>query len=330
MAANVVAVTALPHGKSSSATSIASLKSQPIRLRRGMAILAAFALPAILGGCQLPTFGGFRGSTTQGHDEFLLWAWTFIAAIVVGAIVGLLILWSVFRYRRRSDEMPRQFQYHFGLEMAYTIIPIIIVGVLFYYTVIVENQVDAVSTNPAVNVTVTAFQWGWEFDYPSSHIEVRGVTTENPTMVVPAGEAVTITLVSSDVIHGFYVPAFNFSRYAQPGITNTFDLNVEHSGIYKGQCTQFCGLYHSLMLFQVQAVTPTQFSSWVQSEQQHPIVQNSPASESAGSTTMTASTPSPSSNATVPTASSSPSAYSIAPTPSSTAANAPTSTKAAA
>ena len=74
-------------------------------------------------------------------------------------------------------------------------------------------------------------------------------------MVLPVDQTVRIFLRSADVIHGFYVPQFNFSRYAQPGITNQFDLNILHAGTYRGQCTQFCGLYHSLMLFQVKAVT---------------------------------------------------------------------------
>ena len=69
-----------------------------------------------------------------------------------------------------------------------------------------------------------------------------------------------ITLVSDDVIHGFYVRDFNFSRYALPGVVNIFDLDVLHAGTYNGQCTQICGLYHSEMLFSVKAVSPTAFA----------------------------------------------------------------------
>ena len=71
---------------------------------------------------------------------------------------------------------------------------------------------------------VTAFQWGWEFQYPSENIIVLGHTTQDPDMVLPSGQTTQVTLVSQDVIHGFYVPEFNFSRYAQPGVTNQFDL----------------------------------------------------------------------------------------------------------
>ncbi len=141
------------------------------------------------------------------------------------------------------------------------------------------------SPTPALKVHVTAFQWGWSYKYPGN-LTVTGVTTEDPDpvglngaqcapavdclgpgLVVPAGETTRITLNSQDVIHGFYVPQFNFSRYAQPGVTNVFDLTVQHVGIYRAQCTQLCGLYHSLMFFHVVALPPGQFRAWLSSQQ---------------------------------------------------------------
>jgi cytochrome c oxidase subunit 2 len=222
-----------------------------------------------LSGCQIPAFGAFRGSTTQAQSAFKLWQGFFIAGAVIFLIVFLLIMWAVLRYRHKSEAIPVQFQYHTVFEVFYTVVPIVIVLVLFVFTFIVENQVDAVSSSP-VTVNVTAFQWGWEFQYPKYDVKVLGIETQNPEMVVPAHETVHIFLRSVDVIHGFYVPEFNFSRYAMPGVTNQFDLNITHTGTFRGQCTQFCGLYHSLMLFRVKAVTSSQFKSWVQQEQRTP------------------------------------------------------------
>ena len=259
------------------------------RRRRLCALVGAAVLPVVLGGCQVPTFLGYRGATTQAHDEFNLYAGTFIAAIVVGVLVGLLILWSVVRYRRRSDQMPRQFQYHIPLEITYTIIPIVIVLVIFGFTAVTENRIDAVAVKPAQTVDVYGFQWGWEFDYPGTHVTIRGETTNDPDpvgptgpqgppcapavdclgpgLVVPAGQTVQIDLRSRDVVHGFYVPEFNFSRYAQPGVLNVFDITVQKSGVYRAQCTQFCGLYHSIMLFHVVALPPDQFQAWLSQEE---------------------------------------------------------------
>ena len=74
-------------------------------------------------------------------------------------------------------------------------------------------------------------------------------------------------LRSRDTVHGFYVPEFNFSRYAQPGVLNQFDFTVAHAGVYRAQCTQFCGLYHADMLFSVKVVPPAQFQAWLSTTQ---------------------------------------------------------------
>jgi cytochrome c oxidase subunit 2 len=295
-------------------TGAAALKRHPRRL----ALVAAVALPLVLGGCQLPTFWGYRGSTSQAHDEFTLYAGTFIAAIVVGAITAFLIIWSIVRYRRRSDAIPRQFQYHFGLEITYTIVPVIIVLVLFGFTVFTENQVDDIAPHPAVQIDVNAFQWGWQFTYYKQGVSVEGETLNDPDpvglnggpcapadhclgpgLVVPAGKTVRIYLRSKDTIHGFYVPQFNFSRYAQPGWLNKFDLTVQHEGIYRAQCTQFCGLYHSEMFFHVVALPPAQFQQWLSSERSiTTTTARSPVPAASGSTTSAVGTVSHASTST--------------------------------
>jgi cytochrome c oxidase subunit II len=234
------------------------------RRRLGATAVALGAL--LLTGCQLPTFGAYKGATSQARSTYHLWQGFFITSIVVGGFVLLLILWVILRYRHRSDEMPRQTQYHTLTEISYTVVPILIVIGLFVATVVVENKVTAVEPNPPAKVDVYAFQWGWEFAYPNG-VKIIGQTTDAPTMVIPTGQTVRVTLRSYDVLHGFYVPEFNFSRYAQPGVTNVFDLTVQHSGVYRAQCTQLCGLYHSLMFFNVRAVTPTQYAAWLRAQQ---------------------------------------------------------------
>ncbi len=82
-------------------------------------------------------------------------------------------------------------------------------------------------------------------------------------MVMPVNENVHINLTSSDVIHGFYVHAFNFSRYALPGVLNQFTFRAVSTGTFDGQCTQLCGLYHSLMWFRVKVVSASAYSAWL-------------------------------------------------------------------
>jgi heme/copper-type cytochrome/quinol oxidase subunit 2 len=145
---------------------------------RRWAVGLAVGAPLALAGCNFyPSYGASRGATTQGQETFKLYSGMMTTGIIVGGIVFLLILWTVFRYRKRSDEMPRQFHENVPIEVIYTVIPILIVAVLFFFTVITENNVDATQPlnatftstgKPVVNITVTAFQWGWRFDYPAS------------------------------------------------------------------------------------------------------------------------------------------------------------------
>jgi cytochrome c oxidase subunit II len=229
-------------------------------------VAGAIALGGILlAGCQLPNFGAHNAITTQGRDAVKLWQGFFIAGAAVFALVFCLIAWVVIRYRRRSDAIPPQTQYHTLVEILYTAVPIVFVLILFGFTFATENEVDALPT-PKMTVTVTAFQWGWKFHYTKLNVNVLGVELQDPEMVLPVHETVRIYLKSHDVIHGFYVPAFDFSRYAQPGVLNKFTVNIHTRGVYRGQCTQYCGLYHSLMRFRVKAVSSTEFTAWVQSQ----------------------------------------------------------------
>lgn len=232
------------------------------RVRR-IAVLPIAALA--LAGCTVPTFGAVPGATTTSKSVYHLWQGFSVGAAIIGVLVLLLILWSVVFHRRKSSNIPKQSQYHIPLEMTYTIVPILIVFGLFVATLVVENKEVA---NPKTNVTINAnaFQWGWKFTYPGKNVVVVGQTTQNPVMVMPVNTNVHINLTSSDVIHGFYVHAFNFSRYALPGVLNQFTLRPVTTGTYNGQCTQLCGLYHSLMFFQVKVVTMPQFNAWLSSK----------------------------------------------------------------
>jgi cytochrome c oxidase subunit 2 len=236
------------------------------RARRRLGILALVVSPIVLSGCTMSSFGAHPGATTTGRQTYHLWQGFTIGAILVGGITLALIVYAAVRYRvRPSDEgVPRQTQYHLPLEIVYTVIPILIVLVLFAFTVVVENDVTALPA-PAVTIRVEAFQWGWRFDYPG--FTVVGQTTQTPTLEMPEHEDVRIVLRSLDVVHGFYIPAFNFQRQALPGVVNPFTFNAQETGTFFGQCTQYCGLYHSLMWFKVKVVTPAAYVSWLRSNQ---------------------------------------------------------------
>jgi cytochrome c oxidase subunit 2 len=199
------------------------------------------------------------------------WAiFTIVAAFVAVAVLGL-IIFPLVRWRRRpGDALPPQFANNYPLELAWTILPLLVVGGLFVATYRAEARVDAVSDRPAAIVAVDAYRWGWTFAYrggptvggASSGPASLGVAQPMPELVLPAGETTRIELSSSDVDHGFWIPDFLFKRDAIPGQTTAFDLSPTKLGTFEGRCSAFCGLQHANMLFRVRVVTPAAFAAW--------------------------------------------------------------------
>ena len=239
-------------------------QGSPSRSRRPRRLAALIALPLtalLLSGCTVPSFGAKKSDTVTGRSTYQLWQGFSIAAAVIGGFVILLIVIAVIRFRAKGATIPRQSQYHLPLEIAYTISPIVMVFVLFGYTVVVENKVVAEPATP-YQVSINAFQWGWKFSYPGTNALIVGHTNQNPMMLIPVGVPVHYTLTSTDANHGFYVRDFNFSRLAIPGIKNEFSFQAIDTGTFNGQCTELCGLYHSLMYFRVKVVTLPEFLAW--------------------------------------------------------------------
>ncbi|MBC5825985.1 MAG: cytochrome c oxidase subunit II [Candidatus Eremiobacteraeota bacterium] len=217
-----------------------------------------------LSGCG--SYGPPAGSTRQAQAIHGLWGVLLWTGIAVGIIVYALILWSVLRYRNRSDATPPpQFTGNPPLEITWTVIPLLIVGVLFFLTYRVERYVQDVSPHPAVTVNVTAFRWSWRFLYQGSGKAIAGTPDQPPQLVLPVGQTVRVIVTSQDVVHSFYVPEFLFKRDAIPGVKNAFDLDIAKPGVYRGECAEFCGLSHARMLFTVKAVPAAAFASWMQS-----------------------------------------------------------------
>jgi cytochrome c oxidase subunit 2 len=189
----------------------------------------------------------------------------------VGLLVAAVLSWILFTYRRsRQRSLPRQRQYQIPLEVAYTVVPLVIVAGLFAVTVGSIHSVDRSERVPDVVVDVTAFQWQWQFDYPD--LGARSVATDdaNPDLVLPQGAIVEFRLTSLDVLHSFWIPGFRYKRDIFPGETATFQVTVGDTlGSFpnSGICAEFCGYDHHKMKFDVDVVTPDEFTSWVAANQ---------------------------------------------------------------
>jgi cytochrome c oxidase subunit II len=251
-----------------------------------------FALATMTAGCSsnwVNNLGLRNPLTSQAQLIVHLWQGSWIAAIAVGLLVWGTILWAVIFYRKRSDTIPHQVRYNLPIEILYTVVPFIMVGVLFYFTARDENRITALSAHPDVVVNVTGFQWSWEFQYPQYPVKnsAGGVTelgamwnptiseadsySQLPLMEIPDHETVRFNLVSTDVVHSFWVLPFNFKRDVIPGHPNHFEVyptGTLYSGPDTiGHCSELCGLYHSRMLFRIKIVTPAQFKAWVTAQQ---------------------------------------------------------------
>ncbi len=139
--------------------------------RRTAALTATFAVLALsLSGCSWRdglALGWPRGITPEAHSMHKLWLWSVIAALVIGVIVWALMFWCAAAFRKKSgdEELPRQFGYNMPLELVLTVVPFLIISVLFYFTVVTQEKVLNKEPNPEVVVDVTAFQWNWKFGY---------------------------------------------------------------------------------------------------------------------------------------------------------------------
>lgn len=241
-----------------------------VKKRRPMVralLLAPLAL--VLTGCaQVSGLGFEKGITSVNDISLSLWQGAWIAAAVVGVFTLILILWPAIFHRAKASkgEFPKQTQYNVPMEVAYTIIPFIIVAVLFYFTAVKQNEIVERTTTYAHEITVNGFQWSWQFGYPEAGPKavVTGTPANPPTLVVPLGEKVRYTITSNDVVHGFWVPAFMIQMQNLPGVTNSLEFTAKKLGSYPGRCNILCGRNHSQMLFTVKVVTPSEYKTYLE------------------------------------------------------------------
>ena len=211
--------------------------------------------------------GGFPDPiTAQGENLLGIWRGFMITAGCVGVFVIALILYSSLMHRRRDlDELPRQVRYNLPIEVLYTLVPTLIVAVLFYFTAIRQNDHDKFSEVPAdVRINVVGFQWNWQFNYLDEGLSVTGRPGQYPELVLPVDSTVRFYETSPDVVHAFWVIPFLFKRDVIPGRTNQFQVRLTHTGVFNGKCTEFCGTYHSRMLFTLRVLPQDQYEKWLQ------------------------------------------------------------------
>ncbi|MFE7430310.1 cytochrome c oxidase subunit II [Streptomyces sp. NPDC057545] len=276
---------------------------RPMR-RKLPQVLTAGLILATATGCtykDFPRLGMPTPVTEEAPRILSLWQGSWAAALATGVLVWGLILWSIIFHRRSRTkvEVPTQTRYNMPIEALYTVVPLIIVSVFFYFTARDQTKLLELK-NPTHTINVVGYQWSWGFNYIEN---VDGSTatgneipaqldaipdrfrkdfpkgaegvydygipgTRNPqngnpgpTLWLPKGERVRFVLTSRDVIHSFWVVPFLMKQDVIPGHTNAFEVTPNQEGTFKGKCAELCGVDHSRMLFNVKVVSPERYQA---------------------------------------------------------------------
>lgn len=233
----------------------------------GVAVLALSACtPAQLG--ELKRLGLPPSASDRAPYILDLWIGTWIAALLVGVGVWGLIGWVSLRYRNRGGVLPKQNRYNLPLEIFYTMAPFIIIGVLFYHTILTQDRVVAKVPEPEHQIDLVGQKWAWTFNYreaknPAVGQDVweTGTIDTYADLYLPVGKTVRFNQSSPDVNHSFWIPAFYYKLDVIPGRENSFDVTPNKVGTFDGRCAELCGTYHSRMLFTVHVVPEAEYNA---------------------------------------------------------------------
>jgi cytochrome c oxidase subunit 2 len=193
-------------------------------------------------------------TTQQAVDPVFMFIFGACLVLLVGITAAM--VWFVVRYHRsRAPEPTSQAEGNLWLEVVWTVLPTVLVLAMFYYGwagyLALRN-----APKGALEVTATARQWSWSFAYANGRT--------SPRLYVPVGKPVLVNLVSLDVLHGFYLPAFRVKRDIVPGMKNQAWFVATKAGSYDLFCSSYCGVGHSAMITTVEAIPEAEFAAWLQ------------------------------------------------------------------
>jgi cytochrome c oxidase subunit II len=220
------------------------------------------SIAALIPGCSSQSPSALYPASPNATSISNLFYFIFWIAVAVFVIVEALLLYSVVRFRRKSDdEMPTQVHGNTKLEIAWTLAPAVVLAIVFVLTYQTLTDLANVPKD-SLPVHITGHQWWWEVEYPS-----LGVLTANE-IHLPAMQPASFTVESKDVIHSFWVPELGGKMDVIPGKKNVTWFNPTQVGTFHGQCAEFCGAEHALMRFSVVVESQDQFNAWVAAQKE--------------------------------------------------------------
>jgi cytochrome c oxidase subunit II len=206
----------------------------------------------------------FAPASTSAHAIFQLSVFVVAIAAAIFAVVGGLLVYAVVKFRRRRHDDGREPAQIYGstrIELAWTVIPVLVVLVLFLASArVIFSVQDAPRPRDALEVTVIGHQYWWEFRYPG-----LDVVTANE-LHLPVGERASLTLLSADTDHSFWVPRLGGKTDLIPNHPNQMWIEPSEAGLYLGQCAQYCGVQHGKMLLRVYVQSRADFDAWIRDQ----------------------------------------------------------------
>lgn len=238
---------------------------------------------------ELPVIGrpvdgatGFQPAVTsiaveqQSLDLMVLYI---ISAITL--LVCALLIWSIVRFNQRANPVPARFTHNTPVEIAWTLVPVLILIVIGAYSLPVLFRSQEMPNDPDVVIKAVGHQWYWSYEYPNDAIAFDSLMLEQDALaeygydeadyllatdtavVVPVGKKVLMQITATDVIHSWAMPAFAIKQDAVPGRIAQAWFQVDQEGVYFGQCSELCGINHSYMPITVKAVSQDKYDAWL-------------------------------------------------------------------
>ena len=221
------------------------------------------------------------GVTEVSEEIFDLHMLIMWICVWIGVVVFGIMFWSLWKYRKSSGAIAAKFDDHFWVEIAWTVAAtVILVGMAIPSTSVMIKAYD--DTEGDINIMVTGYQWKWQYTYleegvsffsnlATSQEEIDNALPKgefylsevDEPLVIPINKRIRFLITGNDVIHSWWVPDFAVKQDAVPGFINTAWTNVPKPGIYRGACTELCGLKHAFMPVVVRAVEQEEYEAWI-------------------------------------------------------------------
>lgn len=256
----------------------------------GLVILLGLLLAGCASDAELDTLDPQSGVADEIYDLALpvFIVGGIVLVLVCGAVVFLGLKNRVKNYED-DDEFPAQVSHNNTLEIAWTIVPAVVMAIIAVFTLTTHFSINDIDEANALTldvhgetveweptIVVVGQQWWWEYRYYLDGTQIEAADFDDPRSLPPAdivtsgqfampiGEEVELIITSRDVIHSFWIPKLNGKRDAVPGRFQPWKIEADDPGVYFGQCTEFCGLSHSRMRMQAIAMTPADFQDWIE------------------------------------------------------------------